>query len=170
MNDADLKPYFAKRWELTELDCCIIWCSRVLIPPQACDQIPVELHGGHTGGARMKSLAHHFVWWPGMDQSIAEAVSKCTECQQSQPAPSSSFLVFIAMAMQCDLGHQFPLILQDQWTIALSCNNRCILQVARSYSYEFNVCHCKNSEPHSPKLACQRPQFQTMDLIPVLSP
>jgi len=27
MKDTDLKPYFAKRWELTELDGCIIWCT-----------------------------------------------------------------------------------------------------------------------------------------------
>ena len=51
VNDLDMKPYLAKRWELTELDGCIIWCSRVLIPPQACDQILAELHGGHPRGA-----------------------------------------------------------------------------------------------------------------------
>ena len=87
VNDADLKPYFVKTWELTELDGCIIWCSRVLIPPQARDHILAELHGGHPGGARMKSLARRFVWLPGMDQQIEETVRNCLDCQQSQPAP-----------------------------------------------------------------------------------
>ena len=26
-DNPDMKPYFAKRWEMTELDGCIIWCS-----------------------------------------------------------------------------------------------------------------------------------------------
>ena len=29
-SDSDIKPYFVKRWEMTELDGCIIWCSRYL--------------------------------------------------------------------------------------------------------------------------------------------
>ena len=65
----------------------IIWCSRVLIPPKAHEHILAELHGGHPGGARMKSLAHRFVWWPGMDQQIEETVKGCPECQQSQSSP-----------------------------------------------------------------------------------
>ena len=85
--DSEMKSYFTKRWELTELDGCIIWCSRVLIPPQAREHILAELHGGHPGGARMKSLARRFVWWPGMDQQIEEAVKACPECQQSQSSP-----------------------------------------------------------------------------------
>ena len=35
----------------------------------------------------MKSLAHRFVWWPGMDRQIEETVKACPECQQTQPAP-----------------------------------------------------------------------------------
>ena len=92
-DDSDMKPYFAKRWEMTELDGCIIWCSRVLIPPQAREYILAELHGGHSGGARMKSLAHRFVWWPGMDHQIEETVETCSECQQSQPASPVAPLV-----------------------------------------------------------------------------
>ena len=87
VNDPDMKLYFTKRWELTELDGYIIWCSRVLIPPQESDQVLAELHRGHPGGARIKSLACRFVWWPGMDQQIEETVQNCLNCRQSQPAP-----------------------------------------------------------------------------------
>ena len=82
-----MKPYFTKRWELCELDGCIIWSNHVLVPPKAREHILAELHGGHPGGARMKSLARRFVWWPGMDQEIEAAVKACSECQQSQPSP-----------------------------------------------------------------------------------
>ena len=87
MVDSEIKPYFIKRWELIELDGCIIWCSRVLIPPPAREHILAELHGGHPGGAKMKSLACKFLWWPGMDRQIEETVKACPECQQSQSAP-----------------------------------------------------------------------------------
>ena len=90
IDDSDMKSYFAKLWEMTELDGCIIWCSRVLIPPQAREHILAELHGGHPGGARMKSLARRFVWWPGMDHQIEETVKNCPECQQAQPAPPTA--------------------------------------------------------------------------------
>ena len=81
-----MKPYFAKTWEMTKLDGCLIWCSRVLNPHQAHEYILAELHGGHLGGARMKSLARKFVWWPGMDHQIEEILKACSECQQSQSA------------------------------------------------------------------------------------
>ena len=51
-----MKPHFTKRWELTKLDGYIIWSSGVLISPQACEHIAAELHGGHPGGARIKSF------------------------------------------------------------------------------------------------------------------
>ena len=34
----------------------------------------------------MKSLAHRFVWWPGMDHQFEETVKACPECQQAQLA------------------------------------------------------------------------------------
>ena len=82
-----MKPYFIKRWELIELDGYIIWCSRVLILSPAREHILAELHGGHPGGAKMKSLARKFLWWPGMDHQIEETVKACPEFQQSQSAP-----------------------------------------------------------------------------------
>ena len=50
-----MKSYFEKRWEMTKLDGCIIWYSQVLIPSQIHEYILAELHGGHSGGVRMKS-------------------------------------------------------------------------------------------------------------------
>ena len=97
---------------MTELDGCIIWCSRVLIPPQAHEHILAELHGGHLGGARMKSLARRYVWWPGMDRQIEETVKACPECQQTQPAPLVAPLSGLP-----GRGHWYTLILPDRWTV-----------------------------------------------------
>ena len=50
----------------------------------------MELHSGHPGVSRMKSLARDLVWWPGMDGSIETMVKQCVSCQQNQPSPPSA--------------------------------------------------------------------------------
>jgi len=47
-----------------------------------------QLHQGHPGVSRMKSLARSFVWWPGMDKAIAEKVKSCNRSQQMQHLPN----------------------------------------------------------------------------------
>ena len=50
-----------------------------------------ELHTGHPGIVRMKSLARLHVWWPNLDRDIATIVGKCDNCQKlrnkPEPAP-----------------------------------------------------------------------------------
>ena len=50
----------------------------------------LEVHGGHPGISRMKSLARSLMWWPRMDSEIEEVVKHCEECQQDRPAPPSA--------------------------------------------------------------------------------
>ena len=82
-----LKPYWHKRLELSVEAGCLIWGGRVVVPPQGRESVMTELHCGHPGASRMKSLARGHVWWPGMDASIEKAVKLCSNCQQNQPAP-----------------------------------------------------------------------------------
>ncbi len=49
-----------------------------------------QLHEGHPGAARMKSLARGYVWWPGMDAELEERVRQCTRCQESQKLPAQA--------------------------------------------------------------------------------
>ena len=46
-----------------------------------------ELHEGHPGIVRVKSLARLHVWWPKLDQSIASVVRDCTKCQLTRNKP-----------------------------------------------------------------------------------
>lgn len=48
------------------LDGCLLWGSRVIVPPPGQAQVMEELHDAHPGVSRMKSLARLFGWWPGM--------------------------------------------------------------------------------------------------------
>ena len=38
----------------------------------------------------MKNLARSYVWWPGIDQAIEDAVKTCAPCQQTRHLPSSA--------------------------------------------------------------------------------
>ena len=70
--DPDLKPYFTRRLELSVEQGCLMWGLRTVIPPSLRQTILTELHEGHPGIARMKSIARSHVWWPKIDQEIAK--------------------------------------------------------------------------------------------------
>ena len=69
------------------LNNCILWGSRVVIPFKLRKTVLTELHVGHPGVTRMKSLARMFVWWPGMETEIEHLVATCTPCQLQQSKP-----------------------------------------------------------------------------------
>ena len=83
----DLAPYQQRRTELSLHDGCILWGSRVVVPPRR-EKVLDELHEGHPGISRMKSLARSFVWWPGLDKSLELKVKTCNACQRSQNLPA----------------------------------------------------------------------------------
>ena len=83
--DDQFRPYASKQLELSTQAGCIVWGGRVVIPPPGRQSVLTELHAGHPGVSRMKSLARGLVWWPGMDQEIERVVQQCTHCQPSPP-------------------------------------------------------------------------------------
>ena len=85
--DKDLAPYYPRRAELSVIDGCLLWGSRVIIPPEAQKPILEELHDGHPGIVRMRSLARSYVWWPKMDSQIERTVQRCPSCQAHRKAP-----------------------------------------------------------------------------------
>ena len=68
--------------ELTVETECLLWGSRVVIPPQHREQVLQELHVSHPGMCRMKALARTYVWWLGLDQDIEKLVKACSSCVQ----------------------------------------------------------------------------------------
>ncbi|XP_060094562.1 uncharacterized protein K02A2.6-like, partial [Heteronotia binoei] len=69
---------------------CILWGSRVVIPPPLQRRVLESLHETHPGIVRMKALARSYVWWPGMDGEIEGWVRRCQTCQESRPEPPSA--------------------------------------------------------------------------------
>ena len=78
--DSALSPFYSHRYELSVQDGCLLWGSRVIVPPSGRKAVLNELHEAHPGISRMKALARMYVWWPGLDKDIEESVCLCREC------------------------------------------------------------------------------------------
>ena len=68
--DDDLKLFKMKELELTVEDGCVLWGRRVVIPAKHQHLVLNELHSGHQGIVKSKSLARLHVWWPNIDKNI----------------------------------------------------------------------------------------------------
>ena len=58
----DLRPFQQRHEKLSLQDDCVLWVCRVVIPKPGQRLILEELHSGHQGISKMKSLARSFVW------------------------------------------------------------------------------------------------------------
>ena len=83
-NSPELKPYQQHKDELSIHDGCVLWGNRVVVPPAGRAKVVDELHEGHPGVSRMKSLARRFVWWPLMDQDLESKSKCCNSCQSTR--------------------------------------------------------------------------------------
>ena len=86
----DMKPYQRRKNETSLCQGCIMWGYRVVIPPKLRPQVLEELHSGHLGIVKMKSLARGHVWWPNIDVDIERIAKSCAGCQEHQKAPTQA--------------------------------------------------------------------------------
>ncbi|XP_041480448.1 uncharacterized protein K02A2.6-like [Lytechinus variegatus] len=85
----DFDVWLRKKDEMTVESGCFLWGTRVIIP-ECLQQYILELHRGHQGMVRMKSLARMHVYWPGLYQDIERLVQSCAPCQAMQTLPSAA--------------------------------------------------------------------------------
>ena len=85
-----MQPFASRKHELTVEDHCLLWGVRVIIPLKLRAQVLQELHRGHGGIVRMKSLARSYFWWPGLDKNVEECSKSCRTCQAVKSAPSTA--------------------------------------------------------------------------------
>ena len=89
-NNADIQPFQRRKDELSTQNGCVLLGSRVVVPPQGRKQVLEELHLGHPGISRMKSLARSYVWWPNLDKELETKVKTCGECQLNRKSPPAA--------------------------------------------------------------------------------
>ena len=87
----DLRPFYRRRLEITIECACLMWGMKVIVPNKLQGRVLEELHTGHMGIVKMKSLARTHVWWPSIDKQIEEMVQKCEPCQslRNKPPPAT---------------------------------------------------------------------------------
>eukprot|EP00731_Ephydatia_muelleri_P017649 Em0010g747a len=83
----ELRIYQQRAMELSVQDGCVMWGSRVVIPPVGRAHVLQLLHEGHPGITRMKALARGVVWWPGIDSELESKVKVCEACQANRKSP-----------------------------------------------------------------------------------
>ncbi|XP_032997803.1 uncharacterized protein K02A2.6-like [Lacerta agilis] len=83
----EFSSFTARKDELSSHRGCILWGSRVIVPPSLRRKVLEGLHVSHPGIVRMKALARSYIWWPGIDAEIEGWVKHCEPCQVSRPDP-----------------------------------------------------------------------------------
>ena len=67
-----------------------MWGVRVIVPKKLQPQVLLELHQGHPGIVRMKSLSRSHVWWPKLNEEIEKLAKLCKHCQENRANPPSA--------------------------------------------------------------------------------
>ena len=89
--DPKLTLFSAKKEDLSVHEGCILWGSRVVVPQQGQEMVLQELHEGHPGITRKKSLARMFACNGRLRRmvDIKQCVRTCHECQVNQSITTS---------------------------------------------------------------------------------
>jgi transposase InsO family protein len=87
-----LEGFHRRRESLTIEQGCIMFGERVVIPTALRPRVLRQIHRGHPGIQRMKTLARSYTYWPGMDTAIEQMVRTCTSCAAAAKQPPKATL------------------------------------------------------------------------------
>ena len=85
--NAMFPDFSMRRDQLSVCQRTLMCGSRVIVPPKLRGRVLENLHEGHLGTVKMKSLARSYVWWPGIDRQIEDITKTCAGCHNVQNAP-----------------------------------------------------------------------------------
>ena len=85
-----LIPFWRRKEGLSVEGDSILWGCRVVVPISLQKRVLEELHQGHPGVVKMKTLARGHVWWPGLDKALEQQARECNACQGSKNSPAKA--------------------------------------------------------------------------------
>lgn len=83
----EVKPYFGHRESYSLIGGCVMMVDRVVIPKCLQKRILKRIHDGHPGIERSKASARGIVFWPRIDNDIADYVRRCSSCASAAKSP-----------------------------------------------------------------------------------
>ncbi|XP_055642054.1 uncharacterized protein K02A2.6-like [Toxorhynchites rutilus septentrionalis] len=86
ITNPDIRPFFFHRDALEEVKDCVMLSNRLVIPEPFRQRI-LKLLRGHPGIERMKALARSHVFWPKIDDDIADFIKRCDSCATHSKTP-----------------------------------------------------------------------------------
>ena len=78
--EAELKPYYPYRDELTVQDGIVLRGDRIVIPFSLRKLVKQKVHAGHKGVNSCIRRARDLVYWPGISKEIRQFVESCESC------------------------------------------------------------------------------------------
>nr|CAD2182589.1 unnamed protein product [Meloidogyne enterolobii] len=87
-----LDAFHPKRDAISEIEGCLVYGQRMIIPKSLQSRILKTLHIAHPGIVRMKSIAKEHVYWPGIGREIERIVRQCEQCQEAAKTPTKTLL------------------------------------------------------------------------------
>ncbi|XP_013174911.1 PREDICTED: uncharacterized protein K02A2.6-like [Papilio xuthus] len=88
----DEKAFYVRRSDLYIDHGCILYKYRLVIPQILQKRVLLEIHDGHLGIVKMKSIARNYVYWPALDKDIELIGNKCEACRSVRDAPPRATL------------------------------------------------------------------------------
>ncbi|XP_055921606.1 uncharacterized protein K02A2.6-like [Eupeodes corollae] len=90
--NGELKAFFNRRENISIIDGCIMFGQRVVVPKLYRRRVLKQLHRGHQGIERTKSIARSFVYWPSIDADIKILIQNCNNCASAAKMPTKTLL------------------------------------------------------------------------------
>ncbi|XP_036348039.1 uncharacterized protein K02A2.6-like [Rhagoletis pomonella] len=92
-SEVELKPYFLRRFELSEENGCLYWGYRIIVPNSLQNGMVKYLHSSHMGISKTKSIARECCWWPCQTVDIENEIKACPSCLMTRPNPPKQKLI-----------------------------------------------------------------------------
>lgn len=92
IKDDKVRKFNSRKDALERYEKCIMFNSRIVIPERLQKRILIQLHKGHPGRERMKSLARSYVYWPNIDVDVENFVKGCENCVTALKMPVKTSL------------------------------------------------------------------------------
>lgn len=93
VNDNILKPFFARRHELSVENNCLLLGNKIVIPKLLQNEVLSLFHEQHVGIVRTKMLMRSYCWWREINNNVEKFITSCEICQQTQNFSNNSTLL-----------------------------------------------------------------------------